>query len=82
MKVDAAAEEVFKRLNMRDKYMVARRGYLSGANHAAVLMGRMTDVDNYHNHPNQLARDIRMNLTRYCSEFEREEAARTLRKSV
>ena len=82
IKVDTAAEEVFRRLSLRDRYMVARGGQLSGKNHAAVLMGRVSDVDTYHHRTNQLPLDTHMNLSRYCVEFRREDEAGTLPKNL
>ena len=82
IKVDTAAEEVFRRLSLRDRYMVARGGQLSGKNHAAVLMGRVSDVDTYHHRANQLPLDTHMNLSRYCVEFRREDEAGTLPKNL
>ena len=82
MEVDPEAQEVFRRLNFMDRYMVARRGRLSGANHAAVLMGRVTDVGDYHKHPATLRLSTHNHLSRYCVEFKREEAASNLPKHL
>ena len=78
IKVDPEAQKVFRRLNFMDRYMVARRGRLSGANHAAVLISRVTDVGDYHKHPATLHPSTHSHLHRYCAEFKREEAESNL----
>ena len=73
-KVDPQAEEKFMQLTFKDMYMVARRGWLSGTNRAAVLDIRAKEVRAYHKRPETLNPSTRSDLHRYCAEFVKYEA--------
>ena len=57
-----------------DMFMVARRGRVSGTNHASVLASRVKEVANYHEHRETLQPSTFRDVHRYCAEFHKLEA--------